>query len=129
MTKEHKAYDERQPVLLKITIINIKTKLMSNTENIRLSNLNSTFVLEGNEKRRSIEIQSIAVEDGNPEQLQLVILDEKDVTIHTQPLKPDSSVETGEIPINQRFAFYDHLSVCVKADSPETAFDVVVTFR
>jgi hypothetical protein len=102
---------------------------MSHTENIRLSNLNSTFVLEGNEQRRSIEIQSIAVEDGNPEQLQLVILDEKDIAIHTQPLGFNSEKEPVEIPINKIFAFYDHLSVCVKADSPETAFDVVVSFR
>ena len=92
-------------------------------ETIELNQFNSSFRIEGNERTRSLEIMEVVARNGDSTGLNLLVIDEKDITIYTQPLNP-----SGETAVGKRFAFYDHLSVKVEAETPDTPFTVEVRF-
>jgi len=100
-------------------------------ETIELNQYNASFRIHGSEDRKSLEVKSIFVQDwpASGGSINLLVLDEKDMTIYSQLL--DSSLAEGAnlIVINKRFAFYDHLSVLVKAEPLEMPFSVVVNFE
>ncbi|MFD2247917.1 hypothetical protein [Pontibacter ruber] len=100
-------------------------------ESLKLSHLNPSFRVEGSEKRRSLEIDHVLVT--NPPQpsgkLKLMVLDEKDVTIYSQPLEQNSNQADAVVRIDKKFVFYDHLTVRVTSEPAESAFEITVTFN
>ena len=99
-------------------------------QTIELNQFNTTFQITGKKERREIEIKNIHVPQwpvaGNV--LTLLVIDEKEITIHSQPL-PRAPQENGAIiSINERFVFYDHLSVMVTTGPAASSFQVIVSF-
>ena len=97
---------------------------------ISLNQHNSTFRIEGDEDTRSLTIASVKVKD-IPERgaaLKLTVFDEKDIPIYHKLLDPEQVGENGSIKIGERFVFYDHLSVRVEGENPNTAFSVDVNY-
>jgi hypothetical protein len=98
-------------------------------ETIRLNHLNNAFRLEGSEKRRNLELYSVSVQEwpAGEATLKLVVVDEKDVPIYSQPLAP--SQQNEEISIGKTFGFYDHLSVQLRAEPDGSPFEALVHFK
>jgi hypothetical protein len=101
-------------------------------ETSKLTHLNSSLRVEGSEKRRSLEIKQVQVlqppQADHAVKLKLQVLDEKDVTIYSQPLVPGGPHADTAVHIDQKFVFYDHLTVRVTADPEESAFEIEVSF-
>ena len=98
-------------------------------EAIELNHLNSTFRIHGSEDKRSLEIRDVEVREWPQEKgLKLLVLDEKDVPIYSQPLSSSQPGGTGTIEVNKRFVFYDHIAVCLEADAVGSPFSAVVKF-
>ncbi|MCJ8166021.1 hypothetical protein MKJ04_14335 [Pontibacter sp. E15-1] len=84
-------------------------------ETVKLTHFNSSFRIEGNNKRRSLEIKTIRlVERLAPANLKLLVLDEKDIPIFSQEILTAEQNQHTTVSLNKKFAFYEHLSVCVK---------------
>ncbi|QNF31322.1 hypothetical protein HUW51_00770 (plasmid) [Adhaeribacter swui] len=56
-----------------------------------------------------------------------MVTDEKEISIHSQPLYPADS-ENAIFQMNEQFAFYDHISIQVISEPVPSAFRVVITF-
>lgn len=99
-------------------------------QTIELNQLNTTFRLPGKKERRDIEIKNVHVQqwpvEGN--ELYLSVIDEKEITIHSQLLPRVAQENGADIRINERFVFYDHLSVMVTTGPGASSFRVVVSF-
>lgn len=91
---------------------------------VQLNQYNTTFRVEGSEQTRSLEIKEVVARNGASSSLNLLVIDEKDITIYSQPLNA-----SGETAVGKRFVFYDHLSVKVEAGTPDTPFTVEVHFE
>lgn len=102
-------------------------------ETIRLSHLNSSFRIEGKASRRSLELdKALVVKPHQPNadvKLKIVVYDEKDIPIYSNRLVPDRQHADTWVHINERFAFYDHLTVCVKAEPADSEFEAEVVIR
>ena len=100
-------------------------------ETIELNHLNSALRLSGSEKRRGITIETITVKKWPEagENLKLLIIDEKEITIYSQPFSAAQREEEQKIVIHKTFNFYDHLTVKVEAESGDSPFAVEVAFE
>jgi uncharacterized protein YacL (UPF0231 family) len=99
-------------------------------QTIELNQWNNTFRIPGNEKSRAIELHNIQVEQWPVEgkEFNLLVIDEKEVTIHSEPLNHSVHENREILPINKRFAFYDHISVMVSTGPEKSPFRVIVYF-
>lgn len=102
---------------------------MNELETVALSHLNNSLELKGSQERRYIDIREIIVEEGDPNYIKLVILDEKDIPIFSEILTSINRFNNSRIQIDKKFVFYDHLTVQLLATSPDTAFAVSVVFE
>lgn len=100
-------------------------------EAIELNQLNSTFQVHGSEDKRSLEIKAIEVKEWPKagRVLKLVVFDEKDVPIYSRQLQSFQPESTGTVTINQRFVFYDHISVRLEADTEGSIYSAIVKFE
>lgn len=99
-------------------------------ETVKLTHFNSSFRIEGNNKRRSLEIKTIRlVERLAPATFKLLVLDEKDMPIFSQEILTADQDQHTTVYLNKRFAFYDHLSVCIRTTPSSAAFLVEVSFE
>ncbi|MBD1396463.1 hypothetical protein H9Q13_04745 [Pontibacter sp. JH31] len=102
-------------------------------ETIRLSHLNSSFRIEGKPARKSLELdKALVLKPTQPNadvKLKIVVYDEKDIPIYSNRLVPDQQHADTWVRINERFVFYDHLTVRVKAEPADSAFEAEVIFR
>ncbi|KAA9346177.1 hypothetical protein [Adhaeribacter soli] len=94
---------------------------------IHLNNLNNIFELHGNTGRRSLELEKVVLMTGAVPGLQLQVLDEKNLSMYTHDLQPDTS--SSEIYINRKFVFYDHLTVQIVSTTPGTVFEAEVYYQ
>lgn len=101
---------------------------MNTYYSIKLSHLNPSFVIPGNEQKRNIELQKVEVEEGDPKQIALEIVDEKEITIFHEPLVVLSDGKAEEALVNRNFAFYDHLTVKMQGES-DMPFTVKVFYQ
>jgi hypothetical protein len=98
---------------------------------ITLTNYNNTLRLHGTEDTRSLELETLTVQEwpASEGDLKLTVIDEKDVPIYSILLQP-SQHRTGEaIAIRKKFVFYDHISVHVTTDNPESTFVAMLNFE
>jgi hypothetical protein len=96
-----------------------------------LNESNTTLKLTGSEATRSMDIKSVEVKKwpaagGN---LELHVLDEKDITIYSQELEPAQESDAGAITVGKRFVFYDHLSVQIIARKEGSSYSVKLNFE
>ncbi|MEJ8804288.1 hypothetical protein [Pontibacter sp. H249] len=88
---------------------------------IELNQFNTTFRVEGSSQTRSLEIKKVDLYSSDSQGLKLNVIDEKDITIYSQPLN-----QSGITVVGKRFVFYDHLSVNVEAEQADTTFAVTL---
>ena len=102
-------------------------------ETIRLSHLNSSFRIEGKTSRRSLELdKALVIKPPQPNsdvRLKLLVYDEKDIPIYSNRLVPDKQNADTWVHIKERFVFYDHLTVCVKAEPSDSEFEAELVIR
>jgi hypothetical protein len=98
---------------------------------ITLTNYNTTLRLHGTEDTRSLELKTLTVNEwpASEEDLELTVIDEKDVPIYSKHLQPSQHSSGEEIAIRKKFVFYDHISVHISANNPESTFEVVLNFE
>ena len=98
---------------------------------ITLNNYNATLRLHGSEETRSLELKTNTVTEwpATDEDLKLTVIDEKDVPIYSKHLQPSQHSTGEEIAIQERFVFYDHISVSITTDNPESTFAVIMSFE
>ncbi|MCC9137702.1 hypothetical protein ACFSKU_02665 [Pontibacter silvestris] len=102
---------------------------MNHIETIVLSHLNTSLLLEGTQDRRNINIHKVIVQEGNPDNIKLTVLDEKDIPVFSEILTAINDSDNREIAVHKKFVFYDHLTVTLASTSSEEPFAVAVVFE
>ena len=97
---------------------------------ITLNTYNATLRLQGDENTRSLDLKTIAVQQW-PETgtLTLTVIDEKDMPIYNRHFIHSDYQADATIEINERFVFYDHLSVHLASEPAESNFEVIISFE
>ena len=99
-------------------------------KSITLNKYNATLRLHGTDETRSLQLKTIDVKvwPAASATLTLTIIDEKDVPVYSRRLAPSGQGGEDTIPINEKFVFYDHLSLHLASDPEDRDFEAVVTF-